>query len=78
MAHFGSYNNVYGSLAAVIIFLVWLWVTNLMILLGAEFDAELERGRAVAAGVPLGREPYVKLRDRRKLRKKERGSQPAA
>ena len=60
------------SIAAVIIFLVWLWVSNLAILLGAEFDAELERGRAVAAGVPLGQEPYVQPRDLRKLRRKSR------
>jgi membrane protein len=56
----------------VIIFLVWLWITNLVILIGAEFNAELERGRAVTDGVPLGQEPYVKPRDLRKLRKKKR------
>ena len=62
----------YGGIAAVIIFLVWLWITNLVILIGAEFNAELERGRAVTDGVPLGQEPYVKPRDLRKLRKKKR------
>ena len=62
----------YGSIAVVIIFLVWLWITNLVILIGAEFNAELERGRAVTDGVPLGQEPYVKPRDLRKLRKKKR------
>ena len=72
VANFGHYNKTYGSIAAVIIFLVWLWVSNLAILLGAEFDAELERGRAVAAGVPLGQEPYVQPRDLRKLRRKSR------
>jgi membrane protein len=46
VANFGSYNKTYGALAAPIVFLVWLWVSNLMILLGAEFNAELERGRA--------------------------------
>ncbi|MCZ9341068.1 YihY/virulence factor BrkB family protein, partial [Streptomyces sp. TRM76130] len=40
VANFGSYNKVYGTLAAVIIFLIWLWVTNLAVLLGLEFDAE--------------------------------------
>jgi membrane protein len=45
VANFGSYNKTYGALAAPIVFLVWLWVSNLMILLGAEFNAELERGR---------------------------------
>jgi membrane protein len=46
VANFGSYNKTYGALAAPIVFLVWLWVSNLMILLGAEFNAELERGKA--------------------------------
>jgi len=45
VAKFGSYNKTYGALAGPIVFLVWLWVSNLMILLGAEFNAELERGR---------------------------------
>jgi membrane protein len=63
VAHFGSYNKTYGALGAVIIFLVWLWLSNLAILLGAEFDAELERSRAIAAGHPPHREPYVELRD---------------
>jgi membrane protein len=46
VANFGSYDKTYGALAGPIVFLVWLWVSNLMILLGAEFNAELERGRA--------------------------------
>lgn len=69
VGNFGSYNKTYGALAGVIIFLVWLWLSNIAILLGAEFDAELERGRAIAAGHPPDREPYVQLRDDRKLRK---------
>jgi membrane protein len=51
----------------VIIFLIWLWISNLAILLGAEFDAELERGRAIAAGAAPSQEPYVELRDTRKV-----------
>ena len=54
VANFGSYNKTYGTLAGVIVFLVWLWLTNVAILLGAELDAELERGRAIAAGLPAG------------------------
>jgi membrane protein len=46
VANFGSYNKTYGALAGPIVFLVWLWVSNLMILLGAEFNAELERGKS--------------------------------
>jgi membrane protein len=45
VANFGSYNKTYGALAAPIVFLVWLWISNVMILLGAEFNAQLERGR---------------------------------
>jgi membrane protein len=53
VAKFNSYNKTYGSLAAVIVFLVWLWISNLALLLGAEFDAELQRERA-AEGVTVG------------------------
>ncbi|MFI8966038.1 YihY/virulence factor BrkB family protein [Streptomyces sp. NPDC053493] len=63
VAHFGSYNKTYGTLAGVIVFLVWLWLTNLAFLLGLEFDAELSRRRAVAGGLPEGEEPYVEPRD---------------
>ncbi|MBG6099974.1 membrane protein [Micromonospora vinacea] len=70
VSNFGSYNKTYGTLAGVIIFLVWLWLSNIAILLGAEFDAELERGRAISAGHAVDDEPYVELRDDRKLRKK--------
>jgi len=68
VANFGHYNKVYGSIAGVIIFLIWMWISNLAILLGAEFNAELERGRAIAAGTPEDREPFVELRDTRRLR----------
>ncbi|RST04288.1 YihY/virulence factor BrkB family protein [Streptomyces sp. WAC07149] len=65
VAHFGSYNRTYGALAGVIVFLVWLWITNLAVLLGLEFDAELSRQRAVAGGHPADEEPYVEPRDTR-------------
>ena len=68
MANFGSYNKTYGSLAGVIIFLIWLWISNIAVLLGAEFNAELERGRAIAAGHPHDEEPYVELRDTSKIK----------
>ena len=67
MANFGSYNKTYGALAGVIIFLVWLWISNVAILLGAEFNAELERGRAIEAGHPADEEPFVEPRDTRKI-----------
>ena len=54
-ANFGSYNKTYGALGGVIVFLVWLWISNIVILLGAEFNAELERGRAIEDGMrPAG------------------------
>ncbi|MEU1056603.1 YihY/virulence factor BrkB family protein [Streptomyces sp. NPDC005876] len=65
VANFGSYNKTYGTLAGVIIFLVWLWVTNLAILLGLEFDAELARQRVIDGGHPADSEPYVEPRDTR-------------
>jgi YihY family inner membrane protein len=71
VANFGSYNKTYGSLASVIIFLLWLWLSNTAILLGAELNAELERSRAIAAGHPPDEEPYMELRDTRKLRERD-------
>ncbi|MFI5672838.1 YihY/virulence factor BrkB family protein [Streptomyces sp. NPDC051704] len=65
VANFASYNKTYGTLAGVIIFLVWLWITNLAILLGLECDAELARQRAIAGGLPEDDEPYVEPRDTR-------------
>ena len=52
VANFSSYNATYGALAGVVVFLVWLWITNVAILLGAELNAELERQREVESGVP--------------------------
>ena len=49
VANFSSYNKTYGALGGVIAFLVWLWISNLALLLGAELNAELERGRALEA-----------------------------
>jgi membrane protein len=67
VANFGSYNKTYGALAGPIVFLVWLWISNIMVLLGAEFNAELERGRAIEAGHPEDVEPFVEPRDTRKM-----------
>ncbi|KAA6213905.1 YihY/virulence factor BrkB family protein [Streptomyces albofaciens JCM 4342] len=65
VANFGSYNKTYGTLAGVIVFLVWLWLSNLAVLLGLEFDAELARQRAITEGHPPREEPYVEPRDTR-------------
>jgi membrane protein len=52
VASFASYNKTYGALGGVVAFLVWLWISNLAVLLGAELNAELERGRELQAGLP--------------------------
>jgi membrane protein len=68
VANFGRYNKTYGSLGGVIVFLMWLWLSNVVILLGAEFNAELARGRQIEAGQPEEREPFLEPRDTRKLK----------
>ena len=75
VADFSSYNKTYGSLAGVIVFLLWLWITNLALLFGAELDAELERGRELQAGMPAEEDLQLLLRDTRgvdKVAEKER------
>ncbi|MDI5969029.1 YihY/virulence factor BrkB family protein [Streptomyces sp. SL13] len=67
VANFSSYDKTYGSFAAIIIFLVWLWISNIAILLGLEFNAELERERAIHDGHRPDDEPYAEPRDTRKL-----------
>jgi membrane protein len=62
VANFSSYNKTYGALASVVIFLVWLWISNIAVLLGAEWNAEIERGRQIEAGHPADREPFVEPR----------------
>jgi membrane protein len=68
VANFASYNKTYGTLGGVIAFLVWLWIANIAVLLGAEFNAELERGRELAAGEPAEEELQIDMRDDRKIR----------
>jgi membrane protein len=71
VTHFASYDRTYGSLAGVVIFLVWLWLTNIALLLGAEINAELEHGRAIAEGLPEDVQPFAEARDTRKLDEEE-------
>jgi membrane protein len=63
VANFGSYSKTYGSMAAVIIFLIWLWLTNVVMLLGAELNAEIERGRQIEGGHPPESEPFLPPRE---------------
>jgi membrane protein len=63
VGNFSNYNKTYGSLGGVIVFLVWLWITNLAVLFGAEINAELERERELKAGVP-GADDEIQLEPR--------------
>lgn len=71
VANFGNYNRTYGTLAGAIVFLLWLWITNLALLFGAEVDAELERSRQLQAGLPAEQELQLPPKDTRNLRKSE-------
>ena len=71
VSNFGSYNKTYGSLAGVIVFLLWLWITNLALLFGAEVDAELERARELQAGIEAEENLQLPPRDTSASKKKE-------
>jgi membrane protein len=58
-ATFASYNKAWGSLAAVIVMLTWLWLTGCALLFGAEINAEVERSRELRQGKPAERAPQV-------------------
>jgi membrane protein len=71
VGNFGSYNKTYGALAGVIVFLLWLWITNLALLFGAELDAELERGRQLQAGIAAERDLQLPPQDNQVAKKNE-------
>ncbi len=75
VANFSSYNRTYGSLAGVIVFLLWLWITNLALLFGAELDAEIERGRQLQAGIAAEQNIQLPPRDTTVVDKRERQEQ---
>lgn len=70
VANFGHYNKTYGSLAGVVVFLLWLWLTNLALLFGAEVDAEMERARELQAGIRAEETLQLPPRDTRASEKK--------
>lgn len=69
VANFSSYNKTYGSIGGVIVLLLWIWLANLSLLFGAEFDTELERGRELQAGLPAERSLQLPLRGTRQIEK---------
>ena len=77
VANFGSYNKTYGTFAGVIVFLLWMWITNLAILFGAELNAELERSREIEAGMP-GAEREIQLEPRSEPKDKKTAEDLAA
>jgi membrane protein len=75
VATFGSYDKTYGSLAGVIAGLLWLWITNVALLFGAELDSELERGRELQAGIAAEQQLQLPARDTRGIRKARKKEQ---
>ncbi len=71
VAHFSSYNKTYGALGGVIVMLVWLWITNVAVLLGAEVNAERERSRQLRQGTP-GADREIQLKERTVPKPKKR------
>jgi membrane protein len=72
VATFSSYDRTYGSLTGVIVFLLWLWLTNIALLFGAELDAEIERGRELQSGIAAEESIQLPPRDSRNIRKAEK------
>lgn len=71
VANFGNYNATYGAIGGVIVLLLWLWLANLSLLFGAEFDAEVERGRELQAGIQAEESVQLPPRDTRQTEKRE-------
>lgn len=75
VANFASYDATYGALAGIVVLLLWLWITNLALLFGAELDAELERGRELQAGVAAEETVQLPAKDTRASTKAEKKRQ---
>jgi membrane protein len=73
VANFSNYDRTYGSIGGIIVLLLWLWIANMALLFGAEFDAELERARQLQGGIKAERTLQLPPRDDRQSRKRQRG-----
>lgn len=71
VGNFSSYNQTHGAMAGVIVFLLWLWITNLALLFGAEIDAEIERARELQSGWASEEHVRLPMRDTKAVRKAE-------
>ena len=71
VSQFSNFNRTYGSLAGVIIFLMWLWITNTALLFGAELDAEMERARELQSGIRAEEDIQLPKRDTEVIDKDE-------
>lgn len=72
VTNFAQYDRIYGAFAGAFIFLLWLWIANMALLIGAVFDAELERARQLQAGIAAERQIQLPLRDVRRIAKMTR------
>lgn len=63
VANFGKYEKTYGTIAGMVVLLLWMWIMNVMLLLGAHVDAELERARELQAGIKAEEQLQLPPRD---------------
>lgn len=70
VANFSHYNKTYGAIGSFIILLLWIWIMNLALLFGAEFDSETERGRELQAGIKAEQTLQLPPRDARTSKKR--------
>jgi membrane protein len=75
VANFSHYNKTYGSIGGIIVLLLWLWIANIALLFGAEFDAEMERGRQLQGGIEAEETLQLPPRDDRQSKKRQKGEE---